>query len=36
MIYLLKGKAVPVQIQEMLQEYGNMIKIVVDIRRRFL
>lgn len=36
MIHLLKEKAVPVQIQEMLQEYENMIKIVVDIRRRYL
>lgn len=36
MIHLLKEKAVPPQIQELLQEYENMIKIVVDIRRRFL
>lgn len=36
MIHLLKEKAVPPQIQDMLQEYENMIKIVVDIRRRFL
>lgn len=36
MIHLLKEKAVPSQIQEMLQEYENMIKIVVDIRRRYL
>lgn len=36
MIHLLKEKAVPSQIQEMLQEYEDMIKIVVDIRRRFL
>ncbi len=36
MIHLLKEKAVPVQIQEMLQEYENIIKIVVDIRRRYL
>ena len=36
MIHLLKEKVVPVQIQDMLQEYENMIKIVVDIRRRFL
>ena len=34
MIHLLKEKAVTAQIQEMLQEYDNMIKIVVDIRRR--
>ena len=33
MIHLLKEKAVPSQIQNMLQEYENMIKIVVDIRR---
>ncbi len=36
MIHLLKEKAVPPQIQEMLQEYENMIKIVVDIRRGYL
>jgi hypothetical protein len=36
MIYLLKEKAASAQVQNMLQEYGNMIKIVVDIRRRFL
>ena len=36
MIHLQKEKAVPTQIQEMLQEYEDMIKIVVDIRRRFL
>ena len=36
MIHLLKEKAVPVQIQDMLQEYESMIKIVVDIRRRYL
>ena len=36
MIHLLKEKAVPAQIQERLQEYENMIKIVVDIRRRYL
>ncbi len=36
MIHLLKGKAVPAQVQEMLQEYDGMIKIVVDIRRRVL
>ena len=36
MIHLLKEKAVPAQIQEMLQEYEGIIKIVVDIRRRFL
>jgi hypothetical protein len=36
MVHLLKEKAVPVQIHEMLQEYEDMIKIVVDIRRRYL
>lgn len=36
MIYLLKESATSVQIQEMLQQYDGMIKIVVDIRRRFL
>jgi hypothetical protein len=36
MIYLLKEPASPAQVQEMLQEYEGMIKIVVDIRRRFL
>lgn len=36
MIHLLKEKAVSAQIHEMLQEYENMIKIVVDIRRRYL
>ena len=36
MIHLLKEKAASSQIQEMLQRYESMIKIVVDIRRRFL
>lgn len=36
MIHLLKEKAISVQIQDMLQEYENMIKIVVDTRRRYL
>jgi hypothetical protein len=36
MIHLLKESAVPAQIQDMLQEYDNMIKIVVDVRRRYL
>ena len=36
MIHLLKQPATPDQIQEMLQQYESMIKIVVDIRRRFL
>lgn len=36
MIHLLKVKASPAQIQEMLDQYENMIKIVIDIRRRSL
>ena len=36
MILLLIQSAAPKQIQEMLQEYESMIKIVVDIRRRLL
>ncbi len=36
MIHLLKERATPEQIREMLQEYENMIKIVVDIRLRTL
>jgi len=36
MIYLLKKSVDSVQLREMLQEYETMIKIVVDIRRRFL
>jgi hypothetical protein len=36
MIHLLKGPATSSQIQEMLQEHENMVKIVVDIRRRVL
>ena len=36
MIHLLKEKVVLAQIQEMLQEYEDMIKIVVDIRKRIL
>ena len=36
MIHLLKEKTTPIQVQEMLKEYEGMIKIVVDIRRRFL
>ena len=35
-MYLLKEKALPAQIQEMLQEYGSMIKIAVDIRQGIL
>ncbi len=33
MIYLLREKATPAQIQSMSDEYGIMIKIVVDTRR---
>ena len=36
MIYLLEDKAQPIQIREMLAEYGSMIKIAVDIRRKTL
>jgi hypothetical protein len=36
MIHLLKEKAISLQLQEMLERYENMIKIVVDIRRRVL
>ncbi|MEW6400830.1 MAG: DUF5674 family protein [Chloroflexota bacterium] len=36
MIHLLKQPATPAQVEEMLQQYEGMIKIVVDIRRRFL
>lgn len=36
MIQLLKEKVTSAQVQEMLQEYDDMIKIVVDIRRRSL
>jgi hypothetical protein len=32
MIHLLKEKVTLTQVKEMLQEYKNMIKIVVDIR----
>lgn len=34
MIHLLRERATPQQIREMLEEYEGMIKIVVDIRRR--
>jgi len=34
MIHLLTDRATSTQIQEMLQEYENMLKIVVDIRPR--
>lgn len=36
MIHLLRERAGPEQIKEMLEEYEGMIKIVVDIRRRIL
>jgi hypothetical protein len=36
MIYLLKGKAKAAQIQAMQEEYGDMIKIAVDVRRNIL
>jgi hypothetical protein len=36
MIHLLKEKATPAQLQDMLERYESMIKIVVDIRRRVL
>lgn len=34
MIHLLRERATPQQIREMLEEYEGMIKLVVDIRRR--
>ena len=36
MIYLLKDKANTAQIQAMLEEYRNMIKVAVDNRRSVL
>jgi len=36
MIHLLKEKTTPSQIQDMLERYEDMIKIVVDIRRHYL
>jgi hypothetical protein len=36
MIHLLKQPGTPAQIEEMMREYKDMIKIVVDIRRRVL
>jgi hypothetical protein len=36
MIHLLKEKATPAQVQDMLERYEGLIKIVVDIRRRAL
>ena len=36
MIYILHNKATIDQLTDMLKEYENMVKIVVDIRRRVL
>ena len=36
MIHLLKERATPAQMQDMLHEYESMVKIVVDLRRRIL
>jgi hypothetical protein len=36
LIYLSRDKAEPAQIREMLNEYGSMIKIAVDIRQGIL
>ena len=36
MVLLILTKASPDQIQSMLEEYGSMIKIAVDIRRKIL
>lgn len=36
MIYILRDKAIPEHVAQMLKEYESMIKIVVDIRRRIL
>ena len=36
MIRLLHQKAIPQQVQDMLEQYEKIIKIVVDIRRRVL
>ena len=36
MIHLLTDRAKPAQIKDMLDEYGSMIKIAVDIRRNRL
>jgi hypothetical protein len=36
MIYILRDKANPNQVAEMLEEYESMIKLVVDIRCRIL
>lgn len=36
MIFLLSDKALPSQIETMLEEYGIMIKVAVDIRKQLL
>lgn len=36
MIHLIRERSTPEQIQEMLEQYAVMIKIVVDIRRELL
>jgi len=36
MIHLIDNRATPAQVQEMLETYPYLIKIVVDIRRRIL
>lgn len=36
MIHLLKEKSTSLKVEEMLERYENMIKIVVDLRRRVL
>ena len=36
MIHLLTEKATPLQLEDMSQEYGSMIKVAVDIRRAIL
>ncbi len=35
-IHILREKATPAQVQEMLAEYDTMIKVAVDIRRKIL
>ena len=36
MIHILQNQPIPEQMNDMLKEYDNMIKIVVDIRQRIL
>ena len=36
MIYVLTGKATSAQLDEMLREYGSMVKLAVDTRRLIL